>query len=280
LQIRNTHIPPHARWEAHSGIPGTGGWRKSLFRSAGKRRQQHGLFRKGESIEVEFLRTLHQTVQISGFALLAHKQFQYSPSHLLKQHTRQGENTMQDFINPKSMMTPGIAGATMMFIVNGIVFAFPELQPRIIALILSFLIGSIVFVSKTNLSAAVWTKLVYWVINSLIIFVVGFGSANLAASGTEQAPPTLGNGSSFPSLISSAYAEGNNNGSSATSRNSAIPAKLNKAELTEQLELERNKNAKLSEQLSKLQAEENEKAMKESASDRNKQQEPGFFSRW
>ncbi|MBU1424855.1 MAG: SNG1 family protein [Gammaproteobacteria bacterium] len=190
---------------------------------------------------------------------------------------------MQDFINPKSMMTPGIAGATMMFIVNGIVFAFPELQPRIIALILSFLIGSIVFASKTNLSAAIWTKLVYWIVNSLIIFVVGFGSANFAASSTEQMQPDLENSSYIPSLISSAHAQGDNRGSATTSQDSAKPAKLNKAELTKQLELERRKIAELSEQLSRLQAEEDKDASKEpdeQAGERKEQRSPGFFTRW
>lgn len=196
---------------------------------------------------------------------------------------------MQDFINPKSMMTPGIAGSTMMFIVNGIVFAFPELQPRIIALILSFLIGSIVFAAKSNLSAAIWTKAVYWVVNSLIIFVVGFGSAQFASNSTGAAQNKIESGSIFPSLITSANAQDNKEGLAATQQNSAKPTKpaeLKQSELEYQLDLERKKNAELIEQLSKARADDKAgdtnawKASVKSDDDRKQQQENQFFKKW
>jgi hypothetical protein len=187
---------------------------------------------------------------------------------------------MQDFINPKSMMTPGIAGSTMMFIVNGIVFAFPEIQPRIIALILSFLIGSIVFASRSDLSTAIWTKSVYWVVNSLIIFVVGFGTAHFAASNTNAAQNQIESSLIFPSLISSAYAQDNKE-ESATSQQSSTK----QSELKAQLELERKRNAELTEQLSKQRTDDKtseknaSKAVVKSNSDR-KQQESLFFKQW
>ena len=89
---------------------------------------------------------------------------------------------MKDFINPKSMLTPGVAGSLMMFLVNGVTLQFPEIPIRFLALFLSFLIGAIVWASETEGKLAVVQKAIYWVLNSLIIFVVGFGAANLAAA--------------------------------------------------------------------------------------------------
>ena len=96
---------------------------------------------------------------------------------------------MNEFLNPKSMLTPGVAGSLMMFLVNGIGCQFPELSMRYIALLLSFLIGSVVWFSELEGRAPMLQKGIYWVLNSLVIFVVGFGTANLAADATAQAPP-------------------------------------------------------------------------------------------
>lgn len=48
---------------------------------------------------------------------------------------------MNDFLNPKSMITPGMAGALVMFLSNAICFQFPEIAPRWAALLLSFVLG-------------------------------------------------------------------------------------------------------------------------------------------
>lgn len=90
----------------------------------------------------------------------------------------------QEFINPKSMITPGAAGALLMFIVNGLCYSFPELEPRVVALVLSFVIGTVVFKA---VSLRIGERTAYWIINSLIIFVMGTGAANIAAkaSGTS-----------------------------------------------------------------------------------------------
>lgn len=195
---------------------------------------------------------------------------------------------MHEFINPKSMMTPGIAGSTMMFMVNGIVFAFPELQPRLIALILSFLIGSIVFASKSDLPTAIWTKGVYWVVNSLIIFVVGFGTAQFASNNTNATKNKAESGSLFPSLISSAYAQDSKEGSTTTQQNTANqtkPEKFKPSELAEQLKLERKRNAELTEQLIKSRNDATtiethvSEALVKSNIDRKQQQEI-FFKQW
>ena len=87
----------------------------------------------------------------------------------------------QDFINPKSMLTPGLAGGLVMIVVNGLTSAFPELPPRYLALAFSLLIALIVISSKEFKEVKLLLKSVYLLFNGLIIFAVGFGTANLAA---------------------------------------------------------------------------------------------------
>lgn len=95
---------------------------------------------------------------------------------------------MKDFLNPKSMLTPGAAGALIMFLVNGLCFTFPELAPRYVALGLSFVIGGLAVSGGTIKPLE---RVVYWFLNSLIIFCMGMGTANLASSaaGAPKVPP-------------------------------------------------------------------------------------------
>ena len=88
---------------------------------------------------------------------------------------------MQGFLNPKSMLTPGGAGALLMFLVNGIACQFPEIEPRFMALLLSFLISGILIISAKALAdSKLIEKSLYWLLNAFIVFVIGFGSANIA----------------------------------------------------------------------------------------------------
>ncbi len=90
---------------------------------------------------------------------------------------------MTDFLNPKSMVTPGMAGALVMFLSNAICFQFPEMAPRWTALLLSFVLGGIVIAAaKLRYLPAAG----FWLINSLIIFAVAAGSAGVAAKTTGQ----------------------------------------------------------------------------------------------
>jgi hypothetical protein len=91
------------------------------------------------------------------------------------------EKTVNDFLNPKSMVTPGMAGALVMFLSNAVCFQFPEIAPRWAALLLSFALGGFVIAAAKlrYLQAAG-----YWLINSLIIFAVAAGSAGVAAKTT------------------------------------------------------------------------------------------------
>ena len=89
---------------------------------------------------------------------------------------------MNEFLNPKSMLTPGIAGALVMFLSNVIVQQFPEIAFRYVALGLSMLIGGLVF---TATAMEIIYRIGYWLINSLIIFAMGVGSSNIGANLTE-----------------------------------------------------------------------------------------------
>ncbi|MES2740233.1 MAG: hypothetical protein V4754_04705 [Pseudomonadota bacterium] len=91
---------------------------------------------------------------------------------------------MNEFLNPKSMATPGAIGAMVMFISNSICFQFPEVAFRWSTIVLSFLAGTIVFSAK-ELGLGVRSAL--WVFNSLIIFSVGVGTSYIGAK-IEQAP--------------------------------------------------------------------------------------------
>ena len=86
---------------------------------------------------------------------------------------------MNEFLNPKSMLTPGAAGSLMMLLANTLCAVFPELGFRYVAISLSFVIGLAMLISA-NLRLA--ERMSYWVINSLVIFAVGIGTSNIAAN--------------------------------------------------------------------------------------------------
>jgi hypothetical protein len=94
------------------------------------------------------------------------------------------ENT-KDFFNPSSMMTPGIAGAMTMTITNTFVRQFESIEPwsAMVALIVSFLFGLLVVAAKTM---PYWQRLIYYILNSFIIFTVSVGSNTLGQAGGDS----------------------------------------------------------------------------------------------
>jgi hypothetical protein len=167
---------------------------------------------------------------------------------------------MQEFINPKSMLTPGVAGSLMMFLVNGIAFQFPELPHRYLALFLSFLIGAIVWFSETGGKSVVLQKAVYWILNSLVIFVVGFGTANLAADATAGASTAgIPHARLLPS-VTTAFAQGaptqgappSSSGQGQATIHGSTSSQSPKA-LEEQLAIQQAENARLKKQLESVQ---------------------------
>jgi hypothetical protein len=88
------------------------------------------------------------------------------------------------FLNPEAMLTPGLAGALVMMIANGLALNF-SISRAYTGLFLSFIFGLLVLVVDRQL----WVKLIYYVINSLIIFCVAFGASGVGAgvAGTSLA---------------------------------------------------------------------------------------------
>lgn len=81
-------------------------------------------------------------------------------------------NPFSEFLNPNSMITPGAAGAFTMVITNTLCQQFTQLPLNFTGLAVSFLFGAIVF----GYGASLPLRLMYYAINSLIIFVVAVGS--------------------------------------------------------------------------------------------------------
>jgi hypothetical protein len=77
-----------------------------------------------------------------------------------------------EFLNSKSMVTPGIAGGTVMLITNALGAQF-DLPHRWIALALSFAVGLIAFADR---NADWWQRPVFYLLNSLLIFAIAVGS--------------------------------------------------------------------------------------------------------
>jgi hypothetical protein len=172
---------------------------------------------------------------------------------------------MNEFLNPKSMLTPGVAGSLMMFLVNGIGVQFPELPMRYLALFLSFLIGSIVWFSDIRGRAPMAQKGIYWVLNSLVIFVVGFGTANLAADASSGAPPKTPHALNLLSPTS-AHAD------------QTAPTRAQVQALTDKLARERAENERLKEELEAAQCSQEAAPPPPAPKETPKQQQ--FFKRW
>lgn len=92
---------------------------------------------------------------------------------------------IKEFINPKSMLTPGLAGGITMMIANSlwVQFALPQ---KWTALVISFLFGAIVF-SVKNLPP--WQRSIYYILNSLIIFSMGVGVNTVGGSVASKGEP-------------------------------------------------------------------------------------------
>ena len=96
---------------------------------------------------------------------------------------------VEEFLQPKAMLTPGIAGGVTMLIANALWVAF-SLPPRWTSLVLSFLVGLLVFVAKGGVP--VWQRAVYYVLNSLVIFSVSIGT-NYVGVGLTRPPARQSN---------------------------------------------------------------------------------------
>jgi hypothetical protein len=96
---------------------------------------------------------------------------------------------VDEFLQPKAMITPGIAGGVTMLIANALWVAF-SLPPRWTSLVLSFVLGLLVFLTKGGVP--VWQRALYYLLNSLIIFSVSIGT-NYVGVGLTHPPAPQGN---------------------------------------------------------------------------------------
>ena len=99
-----------------------------------------------------------------------------------RRHGR-GMMMMDEFINSKAMITPGVAGTSVIMVTGSLVSQF-DIPGNWVALILSFLLGMAVW---SDDSVVMPNKLVLYVLNSLIIFTVANG-INAAALEAAHAP--------------------------------------------------------------------------------------------
>jgi hypothetical protein len=83
-----------------------------------------------------------------------------------------------EFLNPKSMLTPGVAGATTMFITNALCTNFSLPRPHV-ALTISALLGILTVGIAT---VPMWQKFVFAVFNSLFIFAMAVGTNTVGVS--------------------------------------------------------------------------------------------------
>ena len=89
---------------------------------------------------------------------------------------------MRQFLNSKSMLTPGIAGAVTMLITNALALQF-DLPGKWIALVLSFVLGMLVFSDRTSVF---WLRGLLYVLNSLIIFSMATGTNAAGRAATPR----------------------------------------------------------------------------------------------
>lgn len=97
-----------------------------------------------------------------------------------------GSVKFDDFINPNSMITPGAAGATTMVITSVLTSEFAQMPENWTALIVSFLFGALTFFYAAQLLP----RIIYFIINSLIIFVMAHGTNSIGLSVTNSANTT------------------------------------------------------------------------------------------
>jgi hypothetical protein len=96
---------------------------------------------------------------------------------------------LTEFLNPNSMITPGAAGAFTMMITNTLCQQFSELHLGGTGLVVSFLFGALVFAY----TASIPVRVVYYMINSLIIFTVAMGSNAIGQQAGEHLVQKPGN---------------------------------------------------------------------------------------
>ena len=108
---------------------------------------------------------------------------------------------VEAFLNPNSMMTPGILGGMVTVAGNGLAH-LALVDPLYIALVLSFLFGASAIIQSGN----VLQKVVFYIMNSFIIFSVALGANNVGVALNPNPAQRGGTSQVMLGLVSSAYA--------------------------------------------------------------------------
>jgi hypothetical protein len=108
---------------------------------------------------------------------------------------------MSNFLQPESLVTPGLAGGLTMTITNTLcgIFALPVAIVPWLGLAISALFAITVLVSMTP----VWKRMIFWVLNTLVVFCIAMGSGNIAYQASQAKPAQR----AWLSLVSTAYAQ-------------------------------------------------------------------------
>jgi len=104
------------------------------------------------------------------------------PGHTANNREPKMSGNVEDFLNPKSMPTPAAAGA-IVALISGALFKNFGMSVAVCTVALSFLVGLIVFQSREfkGTSMSKLTKIIFYSINSLIIFAMATGTTSVMA---------------------------------------------------------------------------------------------------
>lgn len=108
---------------------------------------------------------------------------------------------LSNFLQPESMVTPGLAGGLTMTITNTLcgIFALPLALVPWVGLSISALFAISVLIGMTPM----WKRLIFWVLNTLIVFCIAMGTGNIAFQASQTKPPQQ----SWLPLVSTAHAQ-------------------------------------------------------------------------
>jgi hypothetical protein len=95
--------------------------------------------------------------------------------------------TPDEFLNPKSMLTPGVAGGVVMLVTNTLAAQF-SFARNWTGLAMSFLVGLVVLLHDVK---PLWLRLGLYILNSLVIFAVAAGANQAGSAATDRAGARL-----------------------------------------------------------------------------------------
>jgi MFS superfamily sulfate permease-like transporter len=96
---------------------------------------------------------------------------------------------MEDFFNSKTILTPGIAGG-LTTLTTGVVSSQFNLPGKWIALLISFLLAIVIFYLDQH-TLKIPLKVIFVILNTLIVFAVAVGANTAGAAATAPTRPAF-----------------------------------------------------------------------------------------